>query len=670
MQGGYRYYSQCIAIRGEAMNFPKLNTKKAKQITVSDFLNSEDTENIAFSKDGVSTRPALYLSGGIVNESDATKQNSFNLTNAVVFNGGKYNRLTVHFCSLGSYTYRYSFSLVTVMGEIAKAGTIEYSSGSDGIIRIPQSVFCFSAKAFKGSGVFAFINLSTNNAEGSQFDIYELSSDFKSWLKVSEEEMYIPTYYINGRGSLYNLFEDDLDKPEYLESLNMLNGICNCYFTTDNFSNNFYLPIKSASYKDAHISAELMVDINTTLYFTFPKNAFVSNNAQYNGHSISLAYNGGFLQIMSSSGYVPQHIYGRPNNFKVTIKHETQEQYNSKAYMTNGSLYQLSNEGSQVVLTGNSKYPSLTFVSYPDNPLYFPENLKINSGNDTSAVKATASFKDKLLIFKEDGIYKADVKKDGVTQKQICSGTGIKWGSSIAANENYVIFMGTDSKFYAIMPDYTVKEISGGMYKYTKLIFYPNTVFSVLSYSRYMLFIDSTAFVLDLKVSDKALNKPIWSRWTYPDDLKFVDGFSVGDDIGYICKTSNEKYVRYYPAMTVDRDEDFYFMDGNFALARKSVFIKSKLKTTFESKDNKCITKIFRKVTLICNSTDEITVTFIGDNGAITKTLGIEMYCDDNEYRSINLYPLLRSRKCTMEIEALYMFNLRGVTVEYYEIAE
>ncbi len=670
MQGGYRLYTQRVAIRGEPMNFPKLERNKVKKITASDFSACDEAENIAFSPDGISLRPALCLSGQIVHESNMTKANEFKLTSAVVFSGGKYNRLTAHYNALGSYSYKYSFSLVSVMGEVTKAGSIEYSVGSDGVIRIPQSINCFSANAVKGIGIFAFIALDTSNEEYSQFEVYELSTDLKSWLKIKEKEMYIPTYYINGRGNLYNLFEDDLEKPEYVESLNLLNGICNCYFTTDGFSNCFYLPIKSAIHKDAHITAELTADTDTTLHFTFPKNTFVSNSVEYNGVTVSLAYNGGFLQIIGSSGYLPQRIYNKDNNLKVTIKHETEQQYDYKAKMTKANFYQLCPEGSQAVLSANSKYASLTLVSHPNNPLYFPESLSIKAGNDSAAVVATATIKNKLLIFKEDGIYKADVKKDSFTLKQICSSVGVKWGSTVAESENYVIFMGADNRVYAVMPDDTVKDISGRIYNITSTIFYPNTVFSVLSRGRYIIYIDNVAFALDIKMSDKALDCPVWSVWHYPVNIEFVDGFSVGEDIGYLCKTSINSYYKYYPVMSVNSSEDYYFISRSSVLERVKTPITLRLKTTVSAKDNRYTPKMFRKATLICSSTQGCDVTFINDNGAISKTFGINFSYEENGQKSVRLYPLLRSRECRVEILATGLFNLSAMTLEYYELTE
>ncbi len=646
------------------MNYPKLNANASEIIRITDFCDSE-AENIEFSEDSVTTRPSVWLSGGTVGEAEETRVNEFCLTNAAVFSGGKYNRLTSLFTALGSYSYRYSFCLVSVMGEVTSAGSIEYSIGADGTVRIPQSIYCFSARCIKGAGIFAFIRLDVSSAEGSVLEAYELSSNLKEWVKIEGDEMYIPTYLLNGRGDYFNLCEDKIPEPEYKESLNMLNGICNCYFTTDGFSSSFHLPIESNASKPEHIRVELLADIDTTLYFTFPENSFVSNSVEYNGQSVSLSCNGKFLRFF---GLTPQRVYGADSNLKITIKHETAENYAKKANMSDARWYQLSSSGSQAVLTGNPKYKSLTLISYPDNPLYFPESLSIYSGNDGTAVTATAQLGGKLFIFKEDAIFKAEIKASKYTLKQICGSVGVRWGSTVKGTDNCVIFMGSDNKVYVLSPDDTVREISQSINRFTKLLYYPNTVFSAVSTKHYMLFADNTAFALNLKMLES--KKYVWSRWVYKSDLDIIDGFSFGENTALLCKTVYGSTIRYYPVMMASTDEDYYFVSRSATLERKKAPISIKMRTPVYNPENAYCLKSFSKAVLSIYSKGEITVSFIGDNGAILRTMGINISCEDDALRLIRLYPLIHSVGCSIEITADGIFTLQGVTLEYYEFTE
>ncbi len=662
------------------MNFPKSEPKAREKIKVRDFSyalsKQEDraynsvryAQNVQFTNDGIVTRPSLMATGRILSAVEFTRENSFILTNALIFKDDEYNKLSVQYQALGSYSYSYYFYFTSVTGRLHNAGYIGYSM-ADGLIKIPQNIICFSAKPIKGSGIFAFINIQVNSSEKYIFEVYELNSDLSEWVKHTGDEMYIPTFLSGGRGSSYYRSEYDLPEPEYVEPFNLLNGICNCYFTTDGYSESFYLPVKSATSKSEHIRAELLADRDTTLKFTFPKDTFVSNSVSYNEYTVSLAYNGGFLQIFSQpSGFVPQRIFGTDNNLKVTIKHETEEQYNKKAFMKQCNWYSLCSEGSQAVLTGNTKYPSLTLVSAPDNPLYFPESLAFLSGGDSTRITADAENGNKLLVFKENAIYKAVLTSNKYAVSCLTDKLGTPFGETVGATDKGVFFADSGGKIYVVFSDGTIKEISQSINDLTGVIPSAGSVFCVASNEKYMLFADKTAFVLDLNRSDKKLENPIWSVWQFPLEIDFVGGMLFGEKTSFICKTQDNTTKYYYIAIFSDKSEDYYLSPISTGFQHVPNPIEIKIQTALYRPEEIYAYKVFTKAILYMNGESTVTIGYMRENGDITNTIGINISYEENVPKVIRLYPLIHSRTYAMEILASGKFNLRSLMVEYYEI--
>ncbi len=667
------------------MEFPKLKTPVKKKADIRDFslgLNPRDTapynsllysENTVFTDEGITARGGIFRTGNMFFRANAARNNNLRLTDAALYINGKYNRLWMLYEALGSFSYRYSFKFLSDEGLVTDAGVIDLPLGSDGVVRMPVSVLCVSGKAARGCGVFVFLTLQTSQSEGYNFEVYELSNDFKSWIFIDNNELYIPTYYINGRGNYHYRSEEDLPEPKYNEALNLLGGTCNCFFTTDGVSDAFYLPIAANTELEDYMKVELSANLDTVLNFTFQKGSRVSNTVKYGEYEVYLSYNGGFLQLRSqTNNYIAQRIYGRNNNLKVTVRHETNEQLKMRALMSVCSWHNLSEEGSQLVLTGNSLYNELVLVSAPNNPLYFPEDFAVYCGKGNQKITAAVPLENSMLIFKENEIYALSVRSKKPIITKIFDGLGTQNGASVKSDMKSVIFLGSDNKIYAVTHNFAVREVSAPIDSYISPVTRSDRVFAIFFDNEYLLLCDNIAFNLNLKRSGSDFKTPVWNIWRFPEDMQLIDGFDNCGKKIFIGSAATVSEVNYYIADMSMRQKDVYYIKRSNGSAAQSVTanIGILIKTALYNPSEQYTKKTFTKAVLYMNSVGETRVSFINEKGDIIKTQGINITYEGKTLKPVRLYPLVHSLRCGIQIEGECDLTLRAMQLEYYEMSE
>lgn len=646
------------------MLFPKLKTPNKKNFKVDNYIFGQNT---VFENGVIKTRNAIKPTGEVLYEKNANHTQSFTLTDAVYFKNNRYNRLCVHYDMLGSFNYRYDFKLISFTGVVTPAGQIEILRTSDAVKK-PLSIICFSATSTKGCGIYASINFEHSEL-GYAYEIYELNSDLNSWVLLTEEDIYIPLYMKNGRGTRYLMSEEKLPDPEYPEELNMLGGICRCSYTTDGVSQNYYLPVESEISNDEHIKVVYYVGGNTEFEFIFQKNTHVSNEVNYMGYNISLAYNNGYIQFQSTpSGFAPEKSPGIDNNLNVYVKHEKQEDYNKKAYMTKAFVMSLAADGEQVVLIGNKKYPSLVLISKPSNPLYFPKNLCLNVGSHSEEVVSAAGVRGKLVLFKQGSVYLVKFNGDKCSTEVLTHNFGCPEPNSVRSVDNAVIFVGNDSKIYAVMSEGSIKEISADINDSIEDFKFVTQVGSLVSSSRYILFADKTAYCLDLKRSDLKQNNFKWNIWNFPPQMLLCDAFEYADRTVFICSTQNDVIKKYYISSFAEERRDEFYAEYEYFDEVSEESIITSINTGLINPDNSFSHKMIERAIFYLNNNGYIETQFLDDKGDIIKNSGINISYRKEGRKPVRVYPLFPSVQFRVKLRSEAPMEFEGIEFEYYNL--
>lgn len=647
------------------MIFPKFKTGDKRSCKIDNFAFAKNT---VYEKGVLKTRNAIKPTGEVVYEKNADNTENFTLTNAVYFKNNRYNRLCVHYEMLGSFNYRYDFKLISLTGVVTGAGAIEIFYKTENAAKKPIEIVCFSAAATKGTGIYAFISFE-HSEKGFIYEIYELGEDLQEWIKLNENDMYIPLYMKNGRGTRFLTAAEELPEPEYPEELNMLSGICCCSYTTDGVSENFELPIQSEVSHNEHIKVHYFVGGNTEFDFVFDKNLYVSSSVNYLGYEISLAYNNGLLQFISTpSGFIPEKSPGIYNNLTVYIKHETKTDYEKKAYMSKASVVSLEGEGEQVVLTGNQKHPSLIFVSRASNPLYFPRSLCISVGSNSEEVVGVSAVKNKLVLFKAGSVYFGKINANKISAQLLSHNFGCVARESIQAVDNAVIFAGSDNKIYAVSALGAIKEISKDINENIEDFKFVYQVNSLVSSERYILFVDRIAYCLDLKESDFGKGNFKWHFWATPSQMRLCDVFEFAGKTVFICSTQSDTTKKYYVASFTEASEDEFYAEYEYFGEIQRAPIITAVKTGLINPDGSFAHKMFERALFYVNNSGFIKTKFLDDKGDIIKSCGINISYSKRGRKPVRLYPLFPAVQFSVTLESEAPIELEGIEFKYYTL--
>lgn len=664
------------------MKYPKLQKNTYEHFSVTDFSGgiSPITESGtlkrsintgAFGK-GIKTRNSITANENMVHISDKAPGEYFTLTDAVIMNGGVYTALTSLWVPLGNFSHRYEFKLYSVDGSVTDAASLEFIRGEDGSFRVPTSLVCFTAQRKSGCGIYAFVSLHTSKAYMYDFEVYELSSDFTEWLFHPRESFYTPDYYINGRGNNWDMCVTDLPEPKYKEPLNLLSGIANCYFTTDGASTAFFLPISDLiTTREDYLKVDLQADLHTHLQFTIPYGERVSNSLKYGEYELKVVYHDKFILFESNpSGFAPARLHGCENNLKVTLKHETLEDYHKKADMTLAGWYNFSGSGSRLLLAGNSEYPSLLAVSAENDPFYIPHTNMMNVGNGSSKITAILEVGGSALVIKENETYMVSVKSGKVSAELLSGSVGAKHKKAAKATGKGAIFVGADNKVYAMLSGGKIKEISARIEECEKAIQNAKDVFACATADRYILFCDRTAFVLHLEPSGEALNSPVWHEWNLPTDCRFLDGIAFGSQVALVGLSFAGGSTYYYAAVLSDDKDDTYYPSAFYELCLFAIPICTTITTHAYSLDNSLGYKSVNRVLLEINGYGTCYCSFEDENGDIVRSSVININDDISISRCLRLLPFVRARKCALTIQSENPIALNAIDFEYHKISD
>lgn len=680
------------------MKFPKCNINADKTFTVDGFGGITDgsmkdgdlswCENVTDKEKSVVNRPNLVtvLQGEICDSTNSYDEIvEFELTDAVRFQNGEYNRMAVATaCDWVSSGSLY-FYFISEGGKSQSAGSLTFNSTVGGDMGPPESVKIFNGNKMSGCGIFVMVCFyrSAGEADNTQYQlsIYELNEDMNGWLPIFDSDTHIADYYINGRGTMYGSASFELPEPEFRESVNMLNDMMRCYYTSDSVSSFFRLPVTDLSKTNGKdfVKATLHITEDDTIDLTVRGQEQVSSAVTFDDHSYTMNCNlssGAFSFYRDGQLYVPPHFDGLFNDIIMTVRKTDYEDNNKIALMTKCITYNGGKGGSALCLAGNRLYPSLICVGSSDKKLYFPKNNQFYIGDKERSITAFSRQGKALVVFKQKDIYSLSYNSDGYSVQQISGNAGCDCPDTVCLCGNKTMWLNSDGRLYmlsgvgeysnniCIMSDNfenVIKKVAVGNIKKAKAIF---------TGGRYLLLVNNKIVAISMENTESSASAIKDNLkcfvWTLPDEIKCSSINEVGNKTVLLSRDSTGKVI-FCSVLADNGGKDTYicYGDGSVKVESKEVgtIIRTKAYDCSAFYKKKLIQKIFLNI----SAKDKLTVNYLNGSGDTVRTANININNGNGSRLSggIKLLPLITANEFSLEITGQGEIGFSGFTAVY-----
>ena len=670
------------------MQYPKLVVKKEKMFTVdtfsrgiekgSDEVAISDCKNIISRADAVINRPSVEITDGeFFYKENSNYKNNMECCQTDVFLDGKNYTISVFSSEIEDESLTYNFFLFDENGKATRLPIIKFERQLNEVYNHPQSVTVFSAMAKKGCGIYAFISAKNKYAEDindmytSYF--YELSKSKTEWLLLDFLDMYIPKYYINGRGTAFVEAFVEYPEPKYVEPINLLNNACQCTYNSDGVSFKFYLPPEITYDREfAYFNCKVYITEDVVLDFTVNPETKISNAVMYNDKEVFVIYKEklGNFRIINCT---PPENNELRNNIVVTLCLKAPENIRKFTSANKSAWYSSRESGGHLCLAGNSENPSQIWISAKDNPLYFPDGNCHLIGDPSQKITALARQNKALVIFKEKEIYCADCVSNKITVTHLHSSIGCDLPHTIAVCENRLVWTNSDKKVYTLnaLSDYGAVAVYGMSRAVDEEFKNEDFSFATACYTdrRYYLFLKNCVYVLDLtgallQSNREFVSAAAWFKWELPQQIDVKASYANKNHAIIVCSISDTK--KYYIAALKGKDGVDKFFDNS--LTQQNKVMECMLTTgVFYNKDyaNK---KMFSTLLMNLFAERDVAVDFIDDSGAIIKNTLINIkYNAKNATTGYKLLPFVRGLGMALNIRAYGNIKLNKLIFSYKE---
>lgn len=429
-----------------------------------------DPVNVVFDRDRLKTRPGIsaitdrllfdepLYSGGSV---------KIEVTDACLEVWGERGRVVVVILSDENTFVLFLMKLVFADGRVADLGRLEFTRSSETMFSVPGAYVIYHGSPVRGAGLFFLTYRTAGVREEDLPLLYELSSDRTEWIRLYDEDFYLPVVYAHGRGDSYlNARSEEqmlvnLPSPVKLQDRNLLTGGFISYFTSDGLSFSFMLPYTGLSNESIRCRFEASRD-----YFhewVIPAGEQESQPDELMGEQVVMYCNRstGRIYFRNTEGAAFRMIYnGIVNNLCFTAYKTEHDNLLKATSMKVAKRFSGSAAGAateKLVLAGSRYYPSTLIWIDPQNPLYFPESCAVSVGDGSQCVTALSTQGRTLLAFKDSELYAGTfVSAAGYDLERIVLGkTGV---SGVA--EDSIRFSRVGRLSAAPVPD-TVREVEG-----------------------------------------------------------------------------------------------------------------------------------------------------------------------------------------------------------------
>lgn len=671
------------------MIYPKIKEKEEKHLTFDSFSDGIDLSGnggIADCNNIINNDGVLSVRGGVRFSADS-----------LYHKGAEYEMYEDNYCEISvnhkgkkyKFTYlkfddqasviRYDFYLLGEDAKVIKAPSLTFSQSGNGIFNRPESLLMFTAPKKMGSGIYVFITMDNIwlDDENLKYSIrtYELSEDLTDWISIPETEMYIPDYYINGRGLMYAQSDMDVPSPIFKEPLNMLSPYFRCCFTADGVSNQFLMPINKIKKEYfSYLKCELLLPSGQTIEWVMENGQTNSNFSQYNDYKTSLSFDltTGCLKF---NNMVPPGAVDLTNNIVVTLGIKNMQNYKKIMYMDKAVWFSSKSAGTHLCVTGNIWNPSLISVSGENNPFYFPEDNCFYVGEPTVKITAMAKQNKALVIFKENEIYCADFSGNKFSVTHLHSGIGCDLPYTVALCENRLVWANKSKKVYTLnaLSDYGAVAVYDMSRDVDAMLVKENFEQAAACYlgKKYYLVLKNKIYVLDLSGALLQSNREFvtaasWFKWTLPENINIKNVFPGSHTINFISGMDN---INFYIGNLSGKDgvdEIFTLKEGEVNITKS--IINGFLKTKVAFGDYFYLKKLFTRVYFNIFASNFVSVAFLNETGDTLKNSFIDIkYNPSHDITSHRILPLIRSRGIAIKINTTGDFRLDSIVCFYRE---
>lgn len=658
------------------MKFPKIRFSAREKQGFSDF-SCQDAEgknsfiegavNTEYRGGAVRTRRSFVATGDVVCTATDASTQSFVFTGALWRTDSGVSELTYLLKRNDDNSRTINFFFFGADGNVESAGKIDYLPTNGINRRQPESLVCFSSVPKYGTGIYAFIKVYNLEINDYELDIYELASEDARWILISDSDFYVPTHLWGGRGDSWNLCETSLAEPEIREPLNMLGGVCDCYFTTDGVSFNYPFPEMGYDIEtDGYITADVRLDRETLLTFKINKHSIVSNAQTYGGKSIEMVFTGDSIYFISGTEhYIMPRYYSKSNNMRVRVVHSTAEEKRWFTDVHTAVTHSFGTGGDRLILANGVSSLAGIAVSAENNPFYFPKDNFIPLGDGAKITAACQNGKE-LLIFKSTEIYKLAVSGGRLKTERLTGEIGAVNLRTVKSVGAVCCFIGNDNKPYAVYGD-KVYPLACALGEYAEL-FNNEKAFACTSFNKYMVFAGKNALILELSGGAEALKKPRWNVWSFPFNSSFVGSISYGDDCTVIGVSNAAGVTYYYVARLENESGDLCYPYASVRFERMLYPIKTSIKTApFRLKNGEFFS--LDALELSATGRGDIGVSIYDQSGDIKRRSDININ-NGRKGCPIRLLPFMRARECCVELESEGQIELREIAFGYHKLYE
>ncbi len=446
--------------------FPALDA--GLNVSTSPFLSEQDqlidAENMWFEQNRLGTRPGAVVTGGVGADYIYNVAPKWEVvhTGQKVAHGATMTELVyshtfvsndtqqtckVQFYKLGGNGLLYPCAWLDYSGFSTEDGEVIHSN------RYPRSIFVYKDTPNRGCGVYLLcfnsrFSQTDFTGEAEAVSVYEFSGDMMALYPLPKEEIYAPTIYVNGRGTLAaqaGLLTALYPFPQQFEELNLLTSRFCMLYTTDGVSSRFEFPLRWLSSEGDTTVTYTDNEGNPTVW-TIAANGTKSNTV--NNIYVTLDRPAGAMQFYTATGEscaLPLSATG--NNLHISTWQSDHTYTSDLREMRCGKWIEdapgLTQGGNRLFLAGNPAKPALLAWCKANNPLYFPTGNRFTVGESGQGITTFAKQGGKLVIFKEHSIYAADYSDATAYNLQdVCAGRVTKVKSDI---ERMDIFQVHDS---------------------------------------------------------------------------------------------------------------------------------------------------------------------------------------------------------------------------------
>ncbi len=377
-----------------------------------------DSKNMLMTKSSFKTRPGVAPTENpfYYSPSASALENTFTLTDFFVDVNGRPAQISVATELVNSTTLRYHMN--AIFSDISRKTlySISFTKNSSNQFFRPLTYVIYSGKKTKGGGIY-FLTLLADQNDNRRVEIYEINASLTAWTKLSVNDYYIPTLFIDGHGDLYDMsvFEDTLDykKTQFLEGCNLLSGNFDCYFSTDGSS--YCFPLPEMPNKPKEIVCVLKFDSITYLEWHLNAENGYENEIDLLGNWVTAVYdasaNNIYFRSLYDDGFALLYN-GLENNLKISVRSTPNpEALKAAAFQSVCNAMGSSKSGSSsvTVFSGNIADSSAVYWINPENPLYFCENCRLHLPSDTQPDNRMLFLDNRLILFKDSSIFSAKV---------------------------------------------------------------------------------------------------------------------------------------------------------------------------------------------------------------------------------------------------------------------